>query len=762
MYEAFFGLEVLPFKITPDPAFIYWNKGNRRAASILAFGIEQLVPITVVTGEVGTGKTTLLQQFLEDAPTDMTVGLISNFWSGMGGLYQWILNAFDLPSAGSEVELFRRFQDFVVSEYAAGRRCVLIVDEAQNVSDADLEQLRMLTNMNAGKDSLFMLFLVGQPQLRDRLLQPDNRQIAQRVGASFHLGPMSLEDTRNYVRHRIKVAGGTREIFDDEALDLVHKVAGGVPRLTNVVCELAMVTAFGDEVEKIDGPFMEELLAEAEANGMMAHLPLQSDLQPPPPPREVEAEKPKSPARFEPIPFRSPARKGNGHQQIRLISEPENADQDDPANRHERTDPVVAENLADSLPETDRARPAPDDEQVDVLQSVMRAAPHATPVKAAPARESGEVSESSPQADAEAVRPLAEEKPEGPAGRSRLLACLDHGLNAALVSCVVAAVYATIFSLPDAPVASVESAQAAEDFRTVVTPQPESRPVVSIVPLDNPDGSRLLEQALNAGGVEPAAAALAFARAALRDQPRAAYYLGQVFETGNGVARDRALARAWYMLAEEDVRSARRRLEDLAPPENGTNLAPPLPSLGGPVEGGGSEFIWTSGDGADPAFYLVESATAPDATPTKLGMTTLSAMKQDDTGDARVWRVIAANADLGLYSISQWRLMGAAPDPSVQIVTPVVPNITIFDPSGANARLAEALAGTFPGADISAAVNTGETLIQTVVRYFYDKDRDLAERVANQVGDSVSAVRSSAPGTDPPLPGQIHVLLAAP
>lgn len=322
MYESFFDLKALPFKITPDPAFIYWDKDHRRAASVLAFGTEQLVPITVVTGDVGTGKTTLLQQYLEDAPAEMTIGLISNYWSGMGGLYQWILNAFDIQKSGSDVEMFRAFEDFVLAEYAAGRRCVLIVDEAQNVSDTDLEQLRMLTNINVGTDSLFMLFLVGQQQLRDRLLQPNNRQIAQRVGAAFHLGPMALEDTKKYVRHRISVAGGTREIFDDAALERVHEVAGGVPRLTNVVCELALVTAFGGGVKTIDRPFMDEFVTEAIRNGLVAHLPMDTAMPDETPAKADPATPDRPAAESAPIPFRRKVRASQGNSKIGPRSEP--------------------------------------------------------------------------------------------------------------------------------------------------------------------------------------------------------------------------------------------------------------------------------------------------------------------------------------------------------------------------------------------------------------------------------------------------------
>jgi len=492
MYESFFNLKALPFKITPDPAYIYWDKDHRRAASVLAFGIEQLVPITVVTGDVGTGKTTLLQQFLEDAPAEMTIGLISNYWSGMGGLYQWILNAFDIQKTGSDVEMFRAFEDFILAEYAAGRRCVLIVDEAQNVSDTDLEQLRMLTNINVGTDSLFMLFLVGQQQLRDRLLQPNNRQIAQRVGAAFHLGPMALEDTKKYVRHRISVAGGTREIFDDAALEKVHEVAGGVPRLTNVVCELALVTAFGGGVKTIDRPFMDEFVTEAIQNGLVAHLPMdvaQSDE----PPAETDLAAPDQPAvASAPIPFRSKARAGQSNLQNRLNTEPWLSDQVGPVTGF----PQTATALAIAVNARDHLLPTTPSAKLDLLAEVQ---PAEVQPEQSPAQEKRTVQsfppvrqhpfpalekhETAPEAaatgpDAKTVDiteptvvklPTVTDEPKPDRPRRLMFGILDEVLNAAVVMLAVGVLYWTVLprSEPDLSVQPLASLKT-----PAVTPDP--------------------------------------------------------------------------------------------------------------------------------------------------------------------------------------------------------------------------------------------------------------------------------------------------
>lgn len=819
MYESFFGLEMLPFKITPDPQFIYWNKEHRRAASIIAFGIEQLVPITVVTGDVGTGKTTLLQQFLEETPADTTVGLISNYWSGMGGLYQWILNAFDLRFDGGDVELFRAFQDFVVAEYAAGRRCVLIVDEAQNMSDADLEQLRMLTNINSGKDSLMMLFLVGQHQLRDRLREPGNRQIAQRVGAAFHLGPMAREDTGNYIRHRISVAGGKDDIFDEGALDRIHDVTGGVPRMINVVCELALVTAFGDGVRTISSTYINEFLQEAEANGMIAHLPLSPDADPKPDPSfsPVSDPPPKSP-----VPIKRPGRVRPGAQAIRLVSELGTIEVADDTHPNVT---LPAAKAPEEPPEKTAAGPAGNaPEQAGIMESVMAA--QMAHNKASPETETTPVPDAAPPTEREDPVPEPAD-PEPVVHRSRLRGFLigltDHALHAALVLLAVGAVFALILQTrePTEPVAGLTTpaepvvepevteptpmtAPAANtgasdplddpggaalpepvlsnagtdpDDAGLVTPvlaveskdtqpAPETAPTANTdapVPLDDPGGAMLLERALSDAGADPGGAALSYARAALRGELKAAYYLGQMFETGAGVPQDLALARTWYEMAQDDVRSAKRRLKDLPDPETGGNLTPPVPVLGGPLTSGGAEYVWTSGDGPDPAAYLLETATAPDGMATRHAQQTLSALQTDADAAARVWRVIAADPATAQYAVSDWQHMGE--DPSPAGTTPVAPQIRVFAPFEHQTLVQKRLQTAFPTASVTILSPADPAPAGPLVEYFYDSDAPIAEKIAGLLDNGAEVRMAERPLQDDaatPLPGEIRVVLTTP
>lgn len=242
-YRGMFGLRERPFSLVPDPDFIYWSPQHRRAYSVLEFGILSHAPITMLTGEIGAGKTTLLQNLLSQMEHDVIVGLVSNAQGDRGELLQWVLNALDVPfnPADTYVQHFQLLQDFLIKVYSRGRRVVLIFDEAQNVSREGLEELRMLININSNKDELVQLILVGQPELRDIVRDPNMRQLAQRISSSFHLTRMTAEATQAYIRHRMKTAGATGEEFTPGACTLIHGVAGGVPRLVNQLCDFALL-----------------------------------------------------------------------------------------------------------------------------------------------------------------------------------------------------------------------------------------------------------------------------------------------------------------------------------------------------------------------------------------------------------------------------------------------------------------------------------------------------------------------------------------
>lgn len=262
LYLDFFGFVERPFTLVPDPGFLFWSKQHKRAYSILQFGILSSAPITLVTGEIGAGKTTLLQALLTEIHKDVVVGLISNAQGGRGELLQWILNALSVKfdPADSYVQMFQTLQDFLLDEYAADRRVILIFDEAQNLSLEGLEELRMLTNINSNKDVLLQLILVGQPELRQMVQSRSMQQLAQRVAASFHLRAMDAETTTRYIGHRLHAAGGSGQEFTLEACTLIHGEAGGVPRLVNQLCEFSLLYAWDAEVRTVDEGIVQQVL----------------------------------------------------------------------------------------------------------------------------------------------------------------------------------------------------------------------------------------------------------------------------------------------------------------------------------------------------------------------------------------------------------------------------------------------------------------------------------------------------------------------
>lgn len=262
LYTAHFGLTARPFSLVPDPDFLFWSDTHARAFSMLEYGILTRSPITLITGEVGTGKTTLIHQLMNTHRSDVTIGLVANAHGDRGELLRWVLLALGKPvdHGAHYVDMFGQFQNYLVTEYAAGRRVVLIFDEAQNLTRDVLEELRMFTNINSGKDELLQLIIVGQPELRDIVLRADLTQFAQRVAASFHLPEMGAAGVAAYIDHRLKVAGREDAIFSDDAIAEVYEATRGVPRLINQLCDLSLVYAFTMDRQDVDAGIVGQVL----------------------------------------------------------------------------------------------------------------------------------------------------------------------------------------------------------------------------------------------------------------------------------------------------------------------------------------------------------------------------------------------------------------------------------------------------------------------------------------------------------------------
>ena len=253
IYTAHFGLRERPFSLVPDPDFLFWSPEHRRAYTMLEYGLLTHAPITLITGDVGAGKTTLLHHLLRSVDEGMRVGLIANAQGARGELLHWVLLALGqvAPAGAGYVALFGQFQAFLINEYALGNRVILIFDEAQNLSRESLEELRMFTNINSGKDELLQLVLVGQPELRDTIRRPDLTQFAQRVSASFHLTTMDALTVRAYIAHRLRVAGAQTNMFSRTAAQLVFEATYGVPRLVNQLCDLALLYAYSENKHSV-------------------------------------------------------------------------------------------------------------------------------------------------------------------------------------------------------------------------------------------------------------------------------------------------------------------------------------------------------------------------------------------------------------------------------------------------------------------------------------------------------------------------------
>ena len=251
MYEAFYGLREKPFSILPDPDMIYWCQSHRLAFAMLEFGVMNSAGFTVITGEIGCGKTTLLRYLLKKLDHHVATCLISNIPNDQGGLLPWILMSLNQPFEGSGPALLKRFYSFLHDQSARGRRTILIVDEAQNLKSEALEELRMLSNINADKQQFLQIILVGQPQLKDLLRAPQLLQFAQRISSDFHLRPLNAQEVGEYINFRLRAAGSKSALFVDEACKLVAETSGGIPRTINIICDTALVYGFASEAEKI-------------------------------------------------------------------------------------------------------------------------------------------------------------------------------------------------------------------------------------------------------------------------------------------------------------------------------------------------------------------------------------------------------------------------------------------------------------------------------------------------------------------------------
>ena len=288
MYEAFYGLTSKPFQLNPDPSFYFASKQHRRAKAYLEYGVQRNEGFIVITGEIGAGKTTIVRGLLDSLDPNKVVAanLVSTQLDAEDTL-RMVGAAFGVQvKDSSKSVLLMSLEAFLVTQTTQGKRCLLIVDEAQNLTARAVEELRMLSNFQFGKQALLQTFLVGQPEFREILQSHNMQQLRQRVTATCHIGPLDREETRGYIEHRLKCAGARgRPSFEPEACDAIFSASGGIPRRINTVCDRLLLLGFLSEKSNFALDDVNEVVSEIREEagvsgfGPSASMPLQEDGQ---------------------------------------------------------------------------------------------------------------------------------------------------------------------------------------------------------------------------------------------------------------------------------------------------------------------------------------------------------------------------------------------------------------------------------------------------------------------------------------------------
>lgn len=266
MYEKFFNLKTKPFELVPNPDFLFMSRSHKRALIYTEYGLSEKIGFILITGEVGTGKTTLIRNVIKRLNGKVTLSKVFNTRVTSEQLLAMINDDFGLDVTGKDkITMLRELNDFLIEEYANNRQSILIIDEAQNLTPDLLEEVRLLSNLETDGSKLLQIILVGQPELRRTLARPELRQLRQRISISCQLKPLTRQEVEDYIYHRFKVAGNADAVkFEEKSFDYIYSYSRGIPRLINIICDFLLLSAYVEEQREIKVELVKDIIGELE------------------------------------------------------------------------------------------------------------------------------------------------------------------------------------------------------------------------------------------------------------------------------------------------------------------------------------------------------------------------------------------------------------------------------------------------------------------------------------------------------------------
>lgn len=284
MYIDHFGFREKPFNLVPNPSYLFLSAKHANALTFLEYGLTEKVGFVMLTGEIGIGKTTLVRHLLNQIESGMDVAVIFNTNVLSDDLIRLILTEFEVPCEDgiSKARALDALNGFLIDRYSQGRNVLLIIDEAQNLSEEVLEEIRMLSNLQTDEDMLLQIMIVGQPELREKIQDPRLAQFAQRIAVSYHLSAMTQDETREYISYRMEKAGGDPGIFRDKAVEKIFQASGGIPRTINLLCDAALVYGFADGLKEIGPETLDQVIEDKGGMGVFTRAPRPQNQEPVP------------------------------------------------------------------------------------------------------------------------------------------------------------------------------------------------------------------------------------------------------------------------------------------------------------------------------------------------------------------------------------------------------------------------------------------------------------------------------------------------